>query len=495
VSAGSLALAVVLVHSGRAVRAGDLMAIEVVSRETSNLIYELECVSGATLNCSSDSYTKLWEREIVRDEGDRAALATVREIYQSQGARSVPATTPADDRPRPADKNLRLAGLLARSLDDYAARVSKVVPGPEAARLMAVVNRFAPRFGAVWRREAKSRAEPFARELKRELGRPALKRLLQQITRFYDVDPNLAKPLAMVVLYRPADEGATHGAQVDRALRFEVRPGERAAERLDVAVHELCHYAFSVSRASTLRTFEARFKAQAPQFGRGARRLFDEAAATALGNGLAARLLDAAELERRLKEPNGLYAQSDVDRAAKALVPWIETELGNGLSISRPAFIDEYSAVLSRAFGPELGAPRLALLKSYMFFDGAVGAGLEPEVQKLFRPNYLMMQSGSIDDPESREWLSTPHAGAGLMLIAPSSLAAMVKLGFLDADEQRRLAEPLASNEGEGRAWLLLSKQRDGEPLFVIVARDSEGARHALERLAALNSHPVGLVL
>ena len=95
-----------------------------------------------------------------------------------------------------------------------------------------------------------------------------------------------------------------------------------------------------------------------------------------------------------------------------------------------------------------------------------------------------------IDDPESRAWLSTPHVEAGLIVIAPSSLAAMVTLGLLDADEQRQLAESLASSKRAGRAWTLFSKQRDAEPLFIIVAQDAESARRGVEHLATLNSHP-----
>lgn len=515
-----------------------------------NLTYQLDCVGGAPISCSGASYQPLWAREFLRTAADSARLAAWRQVRARVPAVPAAPTVPAvaaatgprgptrtaaggpppdradaTDRPDP----VRLIGLRAGDVDAYAAaldtllRASAAGPGApgggiatdtlsadvlsadDRAALVAAVRHFAPAFARWWARVARAEGGPFAARMAGLLAEPGVTGQLARTARFYGARLGAADTLAFVLLYRPAADGAdagTRGQQLGRYALVEFVPGEAPEARLDVAVHELCHYLYQrapLARAAALyaRVLASRRPSAAPAYN-----LLDEVLASAAGNGLMARRrLPAAAFDRLLARPGALYDRDEVDRGAKAVLPWLARWVEAGRTLHDPAFAPAYLAHMERALGPALGAPRVHLNRMVLVVDAALGGDAERAVRRALRPSsYAGGTRPCCGAAALAELRARPRASA-LLVVAPDRLPALAAGGVLPAatlaDIRARLATAEAVTVTAPRAPEVPrapAGARTGAYTFVVVARDAAGAGRALARLAALPAPVVGVL-
>ena len=488
-----LVLCLALALSSVAHAAEAPVRFDVVYRELPNLVYQLDCVSGATHGCSRAAYQAWWDKQLLRDADDRAALDRWRAVHQRYGELvqlEIPVALPLGRRGDVValEARLRIAGLLATSVEDFVSRVDVLVLPADRATLSEVLKRFEPRFRPLWQAQAKA-GQAFAADLTRVLQRKDVVELTGKLRAFYDGQVPADRPLPFVVLDRPdlgADK-ATHGEQVDGVSLLEFLPGERASSRVDVALHELCHFFLFTARPQTVAALQQRFVASKVKGAVAGWRLFDEAVATALGNGMVQRLVERAEFDKRLARPGGFYNDPDIDRAAKALLPWLDGWIGAGRAVTDPEFADGYLATLEKEYGAELAAPRLAMFTVLLFEDEALGGKVNDALHERFHLNSVSSVRGTLDDPEVAPWYAEGH-GTAIFVVPPAHLAGLVAPKVLTAEEVRMLRP--------AKRLVLFGKPRgNGEWLYVVLAADAAAAAKVFDELAKANAPLDGLLL
>jgi hypothetical protein len=458
------------------------LRFEVVTGELPNLVYQLDCVSGVIHACSREAFEPTWKTSLLQDDADRAALAQWAAVHARYGGRvEFPSVVPLPLGARAGvqlEGRLRLAGLLARSVDDFIARIDVLVHPNDRATLSAVVRRFEPRFRPVWQANAKG-SKGFAAELTQALGDGAVSSLVSRFRTFYDAQVPDDRPLPFVIVDRPeqGSSKSTHGEQIDGVSLLEVLPGEHAKARLDVALHELCHFFFFSARPQTLAAFQTQVLGSKVAGATAGYRLFDEAVATALGNGLAARAVNRPDYEKRLARPLGFYNDPDIDRAAKAVMPFVEQWTLAGRSIGDEGFAEGYLGALATEYGAGLSAPRLAMFDLMLFRDEAIAGDVHAALEARFHLNQLSMVSGGIDEPDVRAWYVS-HEATTLFLLQPAHVKGLVALGVLTEAEARALSS--ASRP------VLFGKPRGAhERVVVLVASDLIAVSKGLDAVAA----------
>ncbi len=466
------------------------LKFEVLHRELANLVYELDCVSGALVACSLEAYQPLWESKFLLSDDDRAALKTWKATRARYGASvdlPVNVTLPLGGR---ADRlsleaRARRAAMMATSVDDLVSRLDLVMLPADRDALADVVRRFEPRFRAWWVAQSKG-GDAFAVELNKLLMRLDVRDLIIKFQAFYETPIRSDATLPFLVLDRPADDAHVHtfGEQVEGVSLIEVPPGSKATDRLDVVIHELCHYFYWSARPETLAAFQQHFATSTVPGALGAYRVFDEAMATALGNGLIGHAADREASARRLAKAQGLYNDPDLDRAAKALYAWVRVGSFNW-RISDPAFAAAYLDVLQKEYREDLAAPRLAMFDLLMFVDQRLKLDVDKALRAKFHVNNTSSVSGLPEEPEVAAWYAAGH-GTGLFIVPPEGLSELVKKKLITAADQKALLE------AKGGA-MVGTPRGGGEWTYVVVAADQPALERLLGQLAMAKSPLEGL--
>lgn len=464
------------------------LQFEVISGEVPNLVYALDCLSGVVPSCSRAAYEKVWNEQFLKTDADRGMLASWLKLHRKYNGSvefAHPTPLPLGQRAMySVGARLRLAGLLANSVENFVARVDVLTLPEDRAALSAVVRHFEPRFRAWWAPRSRT-GQAFVLELKRLLGQPEVVALFSAFREFYSAKVPTDLPLRFVVLDRPEGGGATFGEQIDGVSLLEVLPGQHANTRLDVAIHELCHFFFYTTPPEVMSAVQRRFLDSKVPGAVAGYRLFDEAVATALGNGLAQRLVNRPEFDQRLARARGFYNDADLDRAAKALLPWVETRVTEGRGLADATFVDGYLDVLQHEFGAELTAPRLAFFDLLLFEDEALDVDVGDVLGHRLHLSHVSSERGRLDEPEIAGWVAN-GVGAPLFVLKPEHVAGLVSLGILNADEAKQL--------GSVKGGALYVHAREGrEPVTVIVARQVDDVVKAVELLAGAKAQVNGL--
>jgi len=466
-----------------------MVETRVLHRELPNLVYQLDCVSGAIGSCSLDAYQTLWKAKFLTTPEDDAAL----KVWKATRARYAESIDIPSEVKFPLgregsklslDASVRRAGLLATSVENFVSRLDLLMLASDREAMAAVVRRFVARFHTWYQSQAKS-GDAFAIELQRLLERQDVQTLINQFHTFYDAQLPPNQPLPFLVLDRP--ESASHqsyGEQVGGVSLIEVIKGERATRRIDVVIHELCHYLFSVSRPQTIAGLQARFLASKVPGALGAYRLFDEAVATALGNGVVASVADRKEFDRRFAKPQGFYNDADIDRSAKALYPLF---LRGGLKLSDEDFIERYLEVFTKEYGETLAAPRLAMFHLLMFVDQRLSLDVERALSAAFHVNTSSSLIGLPEEPEVDRWYAAGAGhGTGLFIVTPEALGELVKKKLITPADQKALLE--------AKAGAMVGKPRgNGDWLYVVVAPDQAALERSFAALAQAQKPLEGL--
>lgn len=482
---GSMRVFSVLVLISASVAQAGLLEMKVIHRELPNLVYQLDCVSGAVHECSREVYAPLWEASFLKTQEDRDALAKWK-AARARYSESVDLPLPpgvALPLGRRGDRisleaQVRMAAMMANSLEDLASRLDLVTLPPDRDAMVGVVRRFEPTFRTWYQGRAKS-GDAFALELQKLLTRLDVRNLIQTFQSFYEVPPSSNRALPFLVLDRPVAPGDSRhsfGTQLGGVSLIEVPAGEKATRHLDVAVHELCHFFFFSAKSEAVAKMQAFFVASKAPGAIGTYRLFDEVVATALGNGLIGKAADRTEFTRRFEKPLGFYNDRDIDKAAKALVPFFEAKL-MGARISDPEFLDQYVAKLSEAFGDSIASPRLAMFQLLLFRDQRLPFDVDAAVRARFHLNSTSSISGLPEEPEVDGWYAA-GTGTALFVVPVAGLAELVKKKLITEAEKKSLSEL--------KGGALLGKPRgNNEWLYVIVPVDQPGLERSLDALAA----------
>lgn len=451
-----------------------------------NLAYQLDCVSGAIQACGRADFGTLWRERFLRTAADSAQLVAwgaLRRRYDVTATVERTTNGRVEREHVALGDKLRIATLQATSVDDLTQRLETFLRPADWLVARAVVQHFREPFDAWWQTEAAPRGEPFRAKLEALLARDDVRATIGRFAAFYGTVFPADAGVPMQLVMRPGQvPWPTSGQQIERHAVLEFLPNEDPARRIDVAVHELCHFFFNTRDPAKERALTERLRTSRSPAAMAAGNLFNEALATALGSALLVRqLTDSARWQRMLATPMSFYANPYIDKAARVLLPIVEKRVAAGGTIDDPAFATEYIAGIDSAFGAAVTAPALLLNELYLYSDDALGDAILGQARNALRPSsvYAMRapaKTAQFDDFRQRDRLNA------LFVLTPKAVDELGSRQQLPPDAVKTLHR--AARDMKEPSFVHVARRPSGAWWFIIIARDAAAADAALARLA-----------
>lgn len=459
--------------------------VDVRFTPAANLAYQLDCLGDVVQACARNDYQALWQKEFLQTGSDSARLTewkALRQRYQSHwqpGAASSPGTRSIDM----SDK-IRIATLQSTTIADLVARLEVFFSPADWLVAREVLMHFDGRYMKWWEREALPTGQPFVDRLTTLLARGDVSSLLGRMARLYDTRFPLEAGVPMQLFYRPnLVPGGTSGQQIERYAMLEFLPNESVRSRIDVAVHELCHFFWGGRSDAQNDQLKERFRRSSSPAAIAARNLLNEALATALGNGILARMVsDSARWQRLNTTPLALYNNPFIDRAARTLIPIADTLLARGETIDAPGFVDQYVAAVNTAFGESATSPSLLLNELYLFVDAGLGDAVRTVVRRTIRPASMYADQDLPARASFSDFKALTDLNA-LFVVTPSAIPVLVRRGIIPASVNARLSKHARS----AAPVVHVARRASGAWWFFVIANDATSATKGLTVLSAMS--------
>jgi len=329
-----------------------------------NLVYHLNCLADIG-SCTKDVYQGFWNGQgwSPRDADAVARWGELMRKYNKDAeSDQPPSRAPVPIRIGTVDllEKIRNAGFGAESWDEYASGLSRLMTQADARETIALTSRFRDRFYRWWAEEGRARAEASAGDLKDLAVKKELPEFYAKVARFYGYIPPPGTTVEFDVMSQPrSNVQRSSGEQVRSQSIIETVPEEKAEDRIDVVSHELFHYFYEAAPRGARERLVKGFSDAPQPYAFAAYGLLNEALATALGQGLVSRMvLSPEKFAEMLSEKNRLYADPEINDAAKALIEPLDGWLARGVTIGQAKFLGEYLNAVSAGLGPRVISPR-----------------------------------------------------------------------------------------------------------------------------------------
>lgn len=466
------------------IEAGAQIRVAVKFNEIPNLTYQLDCVGDLPIECSRRNFGDLWTREFLKSDEDRRMLkewARLRDLYSED----VRLSKSADANASSFDlfDKIRIAGFQASGVEDYAARLDLLTAPPDRHSFERVVRHFQPRFKIWWQTVAVKSGDEFAKQTEITLGSPPVSALVRQFYNFYQPVLPADYEISFNLFYAPGtiEDEATSGQQLQNYSVMEFKPGEKPAQRIDVAVHELCHFFYDNLKPENRLALEGKFFGANRAAAVPAYNLMNEALATAFGNGIIARAVAApAAFDRYAARPNSFYNNDAIDRAAKAILPLLDDALKNKKTITDDRFAGDYVSALEKAFGADLLKPKLYLSEMFLFIDGDYGVSMRRDVRNMLETTSLYAVEAEwtneniLDDYKNHPRLNS------VFIVHPDNISQLPRHKIVTDTQAKQIQTEYAAN-----GQILFNLERAPFTyVYIIVAKNAGGAKKLIEKLA-----------
>lgn len=473
------------------------MTLDVRFRLIPNLTYHLDVAADLLGMTGSENIRQLWTKRFLVTDEDRRMIERWRmsrqSVAPSGGQRRSKVRFPieilgyTDD----SETSIRGVGFDAADSTDYRARLAKVVAPAVADDLASVVDYFQPRFREWWSEVALPKGTPFADGIDKWIASPPLQRSLSSIVQFYRPQLPAGYALPMVLLYRPNDvKEPSNGQQLGKYAVAQFLPDELPSNRIDVVLHELCHFFFRSASDADLAAMQQRFLDLRDPAAVPAYNLLNEVMATALGNGVVGEQVSSAERwQKVLETPRSMYNDEDIDAGAKAVFPWIKTYLAEGGTLFDPGFPRRFTDSLKGALGERLVRPRVYFIRLLALYDDSLGA-MEPGLlPRRLRCASYSRSTTDLSKAEPTEEFSPGPADSTLLIVSPKRLPRLVERGYISDDQ---LAEISAKKV---EPFVLFGHRRGRDAIsMVLVANDPAGVDAGVAKIAAMDRFVEGVV-
>jgi hypothetical protein len=367
-------------------------------------------------------------------------------------------TSNVDDGDGPYEPYTR-ASYDAKTVDDLLERIGKILSGDDLAAARAAIvgadKLLAPR----WSAEA-AKLAAFGGELREALTNEKARALVARLRAACGLAADAPLRFRVVLVAQPKATRNSASTEGDH-LVMEVPDGSRATREAPIAFHEMTH--FAARRSPGRRALEDAF-APFGEAGVVAANYWDEAFATAFGNGIVASALDP-----QFAESAPLYAVPAIDAIGRGLwEKWKTSDVALGAPLA---------ATLVEIVGRVWPRERWTLRDLWMRCE--VMADDRAIVQAFFQR--VLPSSLSAQTPVPASLVRPPRPPEKvprIVFLAKDALASkpdLLKAMGLDASDAAAHADPASIHFG---------KDEDGVPLALVVARDADAlvaAASALE--------------
>ncbi len=461
-----------------------------------NFAYQLDCVSGvrSQSQCAgADDFRALWKREFGIDTATSSAVKRWVELRREYAAM---APNNRDDRVD-ASSRVLIAAFAARDEADYRSRLSLLLPDRLAPEGVDIVQTLFPAFERWWQTEGSARGKPASDAMIAALETQAIKRHVTELFEFYGA-PKAAKAAhTAYLMYRPGlvDAKNTSGANFGSTSVVEFFAETESRGQTPVIIHEYSHYVFGVipkAKALALRNDVVRAGGEIglPLWG-----LLDESVATALGNGRVSRTLMSEQryAEFAAKE-RSFYNVTNVDLAAKAMLPHIDAFVSSGRNIFDPMFPEVFAKAVGDKLGDALNTPEIFMNEYSLIVDSALGSGPEggaPWATEFKTRSRSMSVLGCCNDKFS-EILKGAMNGTTVIAIASANGDKLASVLRLSDDKQASL--DAARREPGVVGALLVAREAGSPPLILAIVNDGVALSRAAKLMAAMPTLKAGVV-
>lgn len=462
--------------------------VRVMFSETANLTYQLDAVSGVLTHIDPADYQALWKRDFLKTPEDEAHLKTwgdLKKRYYASAQLSGP-QMPFEAPPRSVSlfDNIRVAAFRAKSYEEFLSDAALLMVPADVAKMAETLRYFEPRFHVWWRREAETRGKGFVRKVDRLMRNEPTRTQIERFRTFYAPSLPDGSRVYFSLLFRPnLAKAPTSGQQIGNVGVAEFLPNETPERRLDVVIHEFCHFLYNSRSEDGNLTLQNAFANRNDPAAKPSYNLLNEGMATALGNGIIGRTFRPAnEWQAYLSRPRSLYNNPNIDRAAKRLLPMMDGWLAAKRTIGDPAFVPQYIAAMKEAFGPELTRPTLFLNEAYILVDDKFGLDFARKARSdLNISSAYMSVSDEIDAKTLEDYVGQPNLSA-LFVVTANRLKALVDEGVLTTSE----AETIRGEVAAHKSTLFAHLRSPNAYAFLIVTDDAAEATKRIAELAAL---------
>jgi hypothetical protein len=451
--------------------------------EIPNLTYQLDCVGDLEMQCSRQNLGDLWTREFLKTDEDRRMLkewARLRDLYSKDVQLS---TDPDANSSINLFDKIRIAGFQAASVEDYAARLDLLTAPADRSAFERVLRYFQPGFNVWWQKEAMKSGDGFAKQTAVLINSSEISAAVRQFYNFYAHDLPANYEISFNLLYVPnsvADE-PSGGQQLQNYSLMEFKPKEKPEQRIDVAVHELCHFFYDNMKPGNRAELERKFFAANRASAIPAYNLINEALATAFGNGIIARsVTPTAQFEKYAARKNSFYNNDAIDRAAKAILPMLDEQLKNKRTINDAGFVNDYISALEKAFGEDLLRPKLYLSEMFLFMDDKYSVSIRRDARRILETASFYASEGSwtdeniLDDYETRPRLNS------VFIVHPDNIEQLSENKIISEAQAKQI-----QNEYDAKRQVLFSTERAPFTyVYIVVAENSDTAKKIIEKLA-----------
>jgi hypothetical protein len=351
------------------------------------------------------------------------------------------------------------------------------------AEAIAIVNYFYPRFENWWDDGIKKNGQTFASKIEALLQQRKISEPLSRFAHFYQAENAKNSVISMNLFYRPdLVKEASSGQQIQNYSAVEFTEKEEPSDRLDVIIHELCHYLFASSTDENFKKLHDQFSNSTNPVAIATFNLMNEALATAFGNGIINKILMSKERWSRYSaHENSFYNDIPIDQSAKALQPWLENWLESGKTLYDPQFVGEYISRLEQKLGDTLNSPKLQLKEMFLLTDKKYKGEFAVPVRRALKVGSQYTTAVEWSDPQLAKEVEKMNDLNTVIVVHPDNFNQLQKHNLITLDELKSLKKAYKTDN-----YVLYSLKRPKRYVVIVAGKDYDDAIRQVEKMPKL---------
>src|ERR1043165_7407788 len=324
--------------------AGNSLATPILNFKISKPLCLLTFIEAASGDPHASSTLKQYVRDNVKG-ADSTALSNMCKAFSSLGLETnytlgqVPSQRV---KPKNINNLIKIAAVQTDSLHSFYDRITGILPNEQMLLLKSILTRAEPIYDKIIWQQYGTMLEVQLTSL-RQYGTET-DSAFARLKKFYSSSWPDDMPFAIGVYPVPGVRGNTTATPHNNSIVLAVLTGEKDYDaRIGVAMHEICHVLYEEQAAKTQWLIDSLFNMNTSLFAPYAYNYFDEALATACGNGWMYEILAGKT------DTGSWYTDAYIDKYAHGLYSVVKDYLGQNRSMDAE-FISTAVSVFEQQF-------------------------------------------------------------------------------------------------------------------------------------------------
>lgn len=337
---------------------------------------------------------------------------------------------------------------------------------------------FSPLFAKDWQDTDRTSLGRMKVQMQSIFERGDMRDLLARIRQFL-IAPADAPPTATLIAIPGASAGSLATLD-DNLIYVEVPRGDSAENRLPVLAHEYIHFWLAHQTSEQSRQLSDAFARSTHRCNVVAFGLFEEALASALGNGVVEQQLSTpAAFDAYLAVPDSFYADTNIDILAKAILPTVNAYVARGRRIDNE-FVDTFIAQTEAALGDGCESISLGMRTSAMVLSSDSFLEVGALARARWRTSTVLtdVRTG-VSDTHPMTALQHYELLSGIVMTTSQALNDMTVL-------PAALRQALITIQNEYGRFVYSWPRARGADIYIVVGADNDATIGTMVQLIAL---------